>query len=746
MLTLITGSALWQIAQSPVFAQATDGISPRAGLTQGSDGYLYGITSSGGANNLGTLYKVDTTGANYSIVHSFAGGASDGANPWSTPFQGADGMFYGVTYAGGSSNVGIIYKIDPATGALTNLYSFTGSLGAHPDSLTGDTANPPNLYVTTWSTTIVKCASNGTVSLLHTLTAAEGQNPNGILLSGGALYATAGNGGANGYGSLIKLNTDGTGFSVIHSFTNTDGSNPLCKLLPISGVLYGTTGYGTQGTDFKINPDGTGFAQLTAYSGTGPNFPTDGLAGTGTFAYGVSTKVSGAGNGSVYSAQLTSPYTIASVHSFIGTDGSAPQGPPLLIGSTLYGATFVGGAYKSGVVYKVGTNGTGYTILHQFHAVAPDVPTGLSTTLGTGKVTLSWVASNVATSYKIYRGTSPGSETLLASPVGTGTSYIDTSVSNGVTYYYKVSAVNAIGESAMSGEAAGVVLFTSANTDVYCVNTPGSAFWTSGPDNLTLLTNLISGPITFPAIQPQPYGGTGVAYSQTKLPTANFNVTFKFTILPAAETPQNPWYNYNYEYGCGFVFCIQSAGNAFAVDSGGLHDISAGGSQFNLGYAGVNQSLAVKFDTHQDQNDNNPPAGQRYSSTGCYVNGAILNGGLVGGPLDQLGYVPADSAQGNGSGGQIVQQNLGTQVGNVLSNLSLLNANVKTVNASYNGATLTVTISDSQGTDTRSYLVNIPSYAGPSAYFGFTVSNGGGVNTSLTNIVQINSWQYSGHS
>jgi hypothetical protein len=83
---------------------------------------------------------------------------------------------------------------------------------------------------------------------------------------------------------------------------------------------------------------------------------------------------------------------------------------------------------------------------------APAAPTGLTATPGNARVTLSWNASAGATSYKVYRGTSSGGETLLQSNV-TGTSFLDTSVTNGTTYYYKVSAVNAAGESALSAEA-----------------------------------------------------------------------------------------------------------------------------------------------------------------------------------------------------------------------------------------------------------------------------------------------------
>jgi hypothetical protein len=82
----------------------------------------------------------------------------------------------------------------------------------------------------------------------------------------------------------------------------------------------------------------------------------------------------------------------------------------------------------------------------------PGAPTNLTATAGNGQVSLSWTGSSGATSYNIKRGTSPDGETLVASGV-TMTSYVDSGLSNGTTYYYVVTAVNSSGESSNSNEA-----------------------------------------------------------------------------------------------------------------------------------------------------------------------------------------------------------------------------------------------------------------------------------------------------
>jgi fibronectin type 3 domain-containing protein len=110
--------------------------------------------------------------------------------------------------------------------------------------------------------------------------------------------------------------------------------------------------------------------------------------------------------------------------------------------------------------YKVAAVNTGGTSPFSNEASAtpklsaPAAPTGLTATAGSTEVTLAWIGSSGATSYNVYRGSAAGSE--RATPIATGintTSFADTGLTNGKTYFFKVTAVNGGGTSAPSNEA-----------------------------------------------------------------------------------------------------------------------------------------------------------------------------------------------------------------------------------------------------------------------------------------------------
>ncbi len=103
----------------------------------------------------------------------------------------------------------------------------------------------------------------------------------------------------------------------------------------------------------------------------------------------------------------------------------------------------------------------------------PATPTGLALTAGNSQVTLAWTPAAGAASYNVYLGTASGAEVLAGSAL-VGTTYTDTGLANGTTYYYKVSAVNATGESLLSAEV-------SAKPSAPAISGPSGTIVTDAP-------------------------------------------------------------------------------------------------------------------------------------------------------------------------------------------------------------------------------------------------------------------------
>jgi uncharacterized repeat protein (TIGR03803 family) len=209
----------------------------------------------------------------------------------------------------------------------------------------------------------------------------------GLILSGNTLYGTTSYGGTNGDGSVFAINTDGTGFTNLYSFsaenlsnpldnyTNRDGAYPQCRLVLLGDTLYGTTtdgGSGGEGTVFAVNIDGAGFTNLHNFTTLDDGLNSDGAEPMGglvlsgdTLLYGTTMAGGTNGSGTVFGINIDGTgYT--NVYGFEGSDGFAPAAAMILSGDTLYGTTEYGGTWDAGTVFAVNTDGTGFTNVSSF--------------------------------------------------------------------------------------------------------------------------------------------------------------------------------------------------------------------------------------------------------------------------------------------------------------------------------------------------------------------------------------------
>src|SRR2546421_2873828 len=270
LLFFFAASARAQIGFEPVrsfgFPEGM-GDSPAGGVIEGSDHKLYGTTVEGGANgNYGVVYSLPRDGTGYTVLHHFLGAPSDGVQSVAAMAEGVDGMLYGTTSGGGAANGGAVFKLNRDGSGYRVLHNF--GIGAD-----------------------------------------DGQNLHaGILIgSDGMLYGATRMGGSFGAGTLFKLNSDGSGYSVFYHFLgSTDGAQPRGTLLEIGNRLCGTTSAGgdsARGTLFAVQRDGADFVVLHTFRGS----PDDGfdawdglLRGTDGALYGTTRQGGSAAQGVIF--------------------------------------------------------------------------------------------------------------------------------------------------------------------------------------------------------------------------------------------------------------------------------------------------------------------------------------------------------------------------------------------------------------------------------------------------------------
>lgn len=346
-----------------------EGINPFAGVTV-SGNELYGTLRAGGTAGYGEVFKVKTDGTSYTTIKHFS--ITNGARPYGRVVISGE-VLYGTAEQGGDFNRGTVFKARTDGMGYTVLKHFTSDAGARPlaglilagDMLYGTTDGGPDAV---GSGTVFKLHTDGTgYSVLKTFsvrsqnpltgisTNTDGASPQAELtLSGSVLYGTASSGGTNGYGTVFKLNTDGTDFTVLKHFGRTNGANPRAELTVSDGVLYGTTaGAGAVNafTVFKLNTDGTGYAVLKYFQGS-DGAPYGGLILRSNVLYGT-TRGGGKWNrGSVFKLN-TDGTGFAVIGELNPKDGMSSYGTLALSGNILYGTTVEGGTSGFGTVFRV---------------------------------------------------------------------------------------------------------------------------------------------------------------------------------------------------------------------------------------------------------------------------------------------------------------------------------------------------------------------------------------------------------
>jgi len=313
------------------------------------------------------------------------------------------------------------------------------------------------------------------------------------------LVATAGN-------AQIGLTwTASSGATSYNVYRSTTTGTETSIATGVTSASYTNTGL-TNGTKYfykvaAVNAAGTSAqtAEVSAIPVAGvPATPANVVATAGNAQVGLTWSASsGATSYNVYRSTTT------------GTETSIATG----VTSASYTNTGLTNGTK--YFYKVAAVNTGGTSALSAEVSAipaaptvPATPTGLAATAGNAQVALSWSTSSGATSYNVYRSTTTGTETSIATGVTTA-SYTNTGLTNGTKYFYKVAAVNAAGTSALSGEVSAIpAAAVGGPISINCGGAASSPFvadvdFSGGATSTTtsaINTSLLSAPIPAQAV------------------------------------------------------------------------------------------------------------------------------------------------------------------------------------------------------------------------------------------------------
>lgn len=196
------------------------------------------------------------------------------------------------------------------------------------------------------------------------------------------LYGTTIRGGSSLFGTIFRMNKDGSSYSILHNFISAAGEGQYPNATVVEGNdgrLYGTTeggGNGGFGTVFVINKNGTSYTVLRQFLGgtDGANPDANLHASSDGLLYGTTSAGGASGNGTLFKINPNgSDYLV--IKQFLGgtTDGANPYYAGVVEkNNVLYGVTTSGGTFNQGLIYSVNKDGSGYQVLVNFGAGVTD--------------------------------------------------------------------------------------------------------------------------------------------------------------------------------------------------------------------------------------------------------------------------------------------------------------------------------------------------------------------------------------
>ncbi|MCB1235836.1 MAG: hypothetical protein KDM91_12275 [Verrucomicrobiae bacterium] len=371
------------------------GAHPEGELILSADGNFHGTTSTGGAHDEGTIFRLTPAGVLTTLFDFDSGAASDaGKYPRAALKEGtAAGVFFGTTAGGGADGEGTVFKYSP-TGGMTTLVEFTGNgstnIGSAPVAPL-IRASDGNYYGTTKyggtydAGTVFQMTPAGSLTTLAAFVYPipnehRGMWPSAALVEGtdGLLYGTTERGGFDDSGVVFQVPKTG-GMTTLVDFnydTDPKGTASFSRLLEISANTFlGSTAYGGDGkggTLFRVTSAGmlTTLAQLSGRgvdNEGGPDLPVGGLVeGSDGQFYGTTYEGGVLDLGTVFRCAPDGTVTVLAEFTGNGVSNKGANPAAELVegpDGNFYGTTLYGGASGIGTIFSITPAGTLTTLV-----------------------------------------------------------------------------------------------------------------------------------------------------------------------------------------------------------------------------------------------------------------------------------------------------------------------------------------------------------------------------------------------
>lgn len=358
-----------------------DGEYPAGGLALVGS-VLYGVCSSGGLFYEGTVFRVNTNGSGYKLMHPFSGEKGDGETPSGVLVN--EGLIYGTTENGGIYGLGTLYRVRRSGADYRILHHFDGVSGESPNSellLVDETIYGTTRYGGTQGAgTIFSIARDGSqFNTLRNMVTSTGIVPlAGLAHQAGLLYGSASQGGSGNLGVTFRLQLNGSGYTVLRHHAAADGTRVYCRPGITANEIFVAASSGGahgKGTVFRRQLASSSLTLLRSFGAVPADLLAPGyLMLTGGRVWGLAASGGNLEGGGVFVMDLTGQ-NFSEIHVFpsgTSTEGNAPQAMLAGAGNLLLGAALSGGAGNSGTIWTMQTDGSDFQVVHAFQGAPGD--------------------------------------------------------------------------------------------------------------------------------------------------------------------------------------------------------------------------------------------------------------------------------------------------------------------------------------------------------------------------------------